>query len=145
MRARPGSNSQDGLSEHQEDVPLLIPQLHHLHEVYIVRGEDVSNVAVAVIPAQKRLTQQSISLCQPFKDLKQTFAVSRRAEHFCLHTEQCIVVTGNVEGSVLSTEMGVPLDSQEGYVPKRILWCKTMGFLGVIRPHHRDEDWSASL
>ena len=40
--------------------------------------------------------------------------------------------------------MGV-LESQEEDVPKRILWYKPMGFLGVIRPHHRDEDWSVSL
>ncbi len=29
--------------------------------------------------------------------------------------------------------------------PKGILWYTPMGFLGVIRPHRRDEAWSGSL
>ena len=37
------------------------------------------------------------------------------------------------------------LESQEEDVPKRILWYNPLGVLGVIRPHHRDESWSASL
>ncbi len=37
------------------------------------------------------------------------------------------------------------LESQEGDAPKRILWYKPLGFLGAIRPHRRDEAWSASL
>jgi hypothetical protein len=106
--ARPGSNLQDGVSQQQEAAPLFIPQLNRLHEAYIVRGEDASNVAA--IPAQNRLPQQIISLWQPFKDLKQTFAVSRRPEQLCLRTQQYIVAT--VEDSVLRTERGA-LESQE--------------------------------
>ena len=49
-----------------------------------------------------------------------------------------------VEDSVLRPEMGV-LESQEDDDPKRILWYKTLDFLGVIRPHRRDESWSGSL
>ena len=49
-----------------------------------------------------------------------------------------------VEDSVLCVEMG-DLESQEEDDPKRILWYKPIGFLGVIRPHHRDESWSAGL
>ena len=49
-----------------------------------------------------------------------------------------------VEDSVLRAEMGA-LESQEEDAPKRILWYKPMGFLGVIGPHRRDEAWSASL
>ena len=49
-----------------------------------------------------------------------------------------------VEDSVFCTERGV-LESQEEDVPKRILWYKSLCFLGVIRPHQRDESWSASL
>ena len=37
------------------------------------------------------------------------------------------------------------LESQEEDASKRILWYKPLGFLGVIRPHRRDEAWSASL
>jgi hypothetical protein len=37
------------------------------------------------------------------------------------------------------------LESQEEDDPKRILWYKPTGFLGVIRSHHRDESWSVSL
>jgi hypothetical protein len=43
-----------------------------------VRGEGDSN-AVAVIPAQHRLTHQILNHWLPFEDLKQAFAVSRRA------------------------------------------------------------------
>ena len=54
---------------------------------------------------------------------------SRRAEQLALRTQQRIVAT--VEDSVLRTEMGA-LESQEEYAPKRILWYKPLGFLGVI-------------
>ena len=82
-----------------------------------MREEDASN-AVAAIPAQHRVTQQIIRHWQPFKDLKQTFAVSRRAEQLGLRTQQRIVAT--VEDSVLSVEMGA-LESEEVDAPKRIL------------------------
>jgi hypothetical protein len=86
---------------------------------------------------RKRLHSKSSA-----RDNKQTFAVSCRAEQFRLHSQQRIVDT--VEDSALRTEMDA-LASQEEYAPKRILWYKTLGFLGVIRPHHRDEAWSVSL
>ena len=38
-----------------------IPQLNRLTEVSLVWGEDTSNVAVTVIPAQKRVTLQILS------------------------------------------------------------------------------------
>jgi hypothetical protein len=37
------------------------------------------------------------------------------------------------------------LESQEEDAPKRILFFKPMSWLGQIRPHRRDEVWSASL
>ncbi len=37
------------------------------------------------------------------------------------------------------------LESQEEDAPKRILFFKPMSWLGQIRPHRRDESWSASL
>ena len=49
-----------------------------------------------------------------------------------------------VKDSTLCTEMG-DLESQEEDDPKGILWNNPLGFLGVIRPHHRDETWSVSL
>ena len=49
-----------------------------------------------------------------------------------------------IEDSTLGVEMG-DLESQDEDSPKRVLWYKTLGFLGVIRPHRRDEDWSVSL
>ena len=93
-------------------------------------------------PAQHRATQQIIRPLYPFKDLTQTFLVSRCAEQLCFRTQQRIVAT--VEDSVLRTEM-VVLESQEEDTSKRILWYKPLGFLGVITPHRRDEVWSASL
>ena len=81
-------------------------------------------------------------MCQHFKDLNQTFVVSRHATWLRLCVQQCVVAT--VEDSVLHTEM-VNLESQEEDAPRRVLWFKPMSWLGQIRPHHRDEAWSASL
>ncbi len=49
-----------------------------------------------------------------------------------------------VEESVLRMEM-TGLESQEEYAPRRVLFFKSMSWLGQIRPHRRDESWSASL
>ncbi len=97
--------------------------------------------------AQKKLTHQIVQHWHPFKDLKQTFVVSRRAEHLCLPTHQCVVVT--VEDSVLCVEMGA-LESQEEDAPKRILWYKPLDFLLWYKPlgnqvASSDETWSTSL
>ncbi len=138
--ARVGRSQQDGDAQQQEAGPLLIPQLNGLHQANIVRGKDDSNVAA--IPTQNRLTHQILSMWQHFKDLKQTFAVSRRAEQLRLREQQRVVAT--VEYSVLGTEMA-SLESQEEDAPRRVLWFKPMSWLGQIRPHHRDEAWSASL
>ena len=59
-----------------------------------------------------------------------------------MRSQQRIVAT--VEESVLKTEMA-GLESQEEDAPKRILFFKPMSWLGQIRPHRRDESWSASL
>ena len=61
---------------------------------------------------------------KPFRDLKLTFTVSRRAEQFRLHTQEYIVVT--VEDSVLRTEM-VRLESQEELVFDRSFFVTTVG------------------
>jgi hypothetical protein len=36
-------------------------------------------------------------------------------------------------------------ESQEGDAPKRVHWYTPMAWLGQIRPHRREEAWSASL
>jgi hypothetical protein len=59
-----------------------------------------------------------------------------------LRSQQRVVAT--VEESVLKTEMA-GLESQEEDAPQRILFFKPMSWLGQIRPHRRDESWSASL
>ena len=107
-----------------------------------MRGEDASNVAVTAIPAQNRVTLQILSMWHPFKVLKQTFAVSRRAEQLRLRAQQRVVAT--VEDSVLRTEME-NLESEEEDAPRRVLYFKSMSWLGKIRSHRRDETWSASL
>ena len=141
-RARPARDSQDGLdgASQQEAAPLFLPQLNQLHELSFVRGEDASNVVA--IPTQHRVTQQILSRWQPFKDLKQTFAVSRRAEQLRLRVQQRVIAT--VEDSALRTEME-NLESDEEDAPRRVLWYKPMSWLGQIRTHHRDEAWSAGL
>ena len=65
---------------------------------------------------------------------------SRRAEQLSLRSQQRIVST--VEESVLRMEMA-GLESQEEDAPKRALFFKPMRWLGQIRPHRRDESWSA--
>ena len=91
---------------------------------------------VAVIPSQHRVTQQQLSHWQPFQDLNLMFPGSRRVEQLRLRSQQRIVTT--VEDSVLRTEM-TGLESQEEDVPPRILFNKTINWLGQIRPHRRDE------
>ena len=81
-------------------------------------------------------------LWQPFRELKLMIAGSRRAEQLRLRLQQRIVA--NVGDSVLRTEMA-DLESQEEDTPNRILFFKTMSWLGQIKPHRRDETWSVSL
>jgi hypothetical protein len=131
----------EGSRRQKEDAPITFPQLNRLHEA-IVRGEDASNVAVTAVPAQNRVTLQILSMWQPVKDLKLTFAVSRRVEQLRLRAQQRGVAT--VEDSVLRTEME-NLESEEEDARWRVLWYKPMSWLGQIRPHPRDEAWSASL
>jgi hypothetical protein len=50
----------------------------------------------------------------------------------------------SVEVSVLLTEM-VSLESQEEDVPRHVLWFKSMSWLGKIRSHHRNENWTSSF
>jgi hypothetical protein len=138
-----GLSSQDGVSQQQEAAPLSIPQLNCLFEASFVRDESsASNAAVTAIHSQHRVTQQILSHWQPFLDHKLMFAGSRRAEQLSLRSQQRIVAT--VEDSVLRTEMA-GLESQEEDAPNRILFFKPMSWLERIRPHHRDEAWSASL
>ena len=68
--------------------------------------------------------------------------ISRRAEELRLHMQQRVVSI--VEDSSRCVEMSA-LESEEEDTPKRTLWYKPLGFLGTIRPYHRDETWSASL
>ncbi len=55
--ARPGP--QDGVPQQQEAAPLSLPQLNRLYEVSFTRDESSpSNVGVAAIPTQFKVTQQ---------------------------------------------------------------------------------------
>jgi hypothetical protein len=136
-------SSQDDVSQQQETTTLVLLHLNHLFEPSFVRDESsVSNADVDVIPSQHRVTQQLLSHCQSFRDLKLIFVGSRRAEQLRLRSQQRIVST--VEDSVLWTEIA-DLESQEEDAPKRILFFKPMSWLGQIRTHRRDETWSDSL
>ncbi len=122
---------------------MSLPQLNYLHEVSFPRDESSnSNAGVDVIPSQLKITQQILLHWQPFRDLKLKSVGSRRQEQLSSRCQQCVVAT--IEESVLRTEM-VGLESQEEDAPKRVLFYKPMGWLGQIRPHRRDEFWSASL
>ncbi len=52
MRTRLGQNSEDGDSQEQETVSLLLPELTNLHESFHVRGEDDSNMTT--IPSRRK-------------------------------------------------------------------------------------------
>ena len=106
-------------------VPLLLPQLNRLNEVFLVRGEDASNMPT--IPSQKRITTQILKNWRPFQVLKQAFAVSRRAEQLRLRTQQRVVATA--EDSVLRTKLRA-LESSEADTPKRVFWYKPMAWHG---------------
>jgi hypothetical protein len=124
VSARVGRISQDGDAQQQETGPLLIAQIYRLHEFYHVRGEDDS---MTTIPSQHT------------SNLRLRSRVVLNSSTF---TCDSIVVT--VEDSVLRTEM-TDIESQEKDTPRRVLYFKPMSWLGQIRPHRRDESWSASL
>ncbi len=94
-------------------------------------------------PPSPPSTGSRLRLWRPFQGLHQAFAVLRRVEQ--LRPQR--IVASAVE-SVLRTPQGASRDgasrAQEENAPKRVLWYKPMAWLGVIRPHRRDEAWSAS-
>ena len=85
----------------------------------------------AEIPSQHRVSLQLIEEWQPFKDLRQRFANTRRMEQLQLHAPQKITAT--VAESALRVEMEALEPEQEG-APARSLWYKPMAWLGVLRP-----------
>ncbi len=102
----------------------------------------VCNADVTDIPSQFKVTKQILLHWQPFRDLNLKYVGSRQEEQLSSRSHQRVVVT--FEESVLKTEMA-GLESQEEDDPKRILFFKSMSWLGQIRSHRRDESWSASL
>jgi hypothetical protein len=118
-------------------------RVDRLYEASFARDESsASNAGVAAIPSQLNVTQQILINWHSFRDLKLKFVGSRRQEQLSSRCQQRVVAT--VEESVLRTEMA-GLESQEEDAPKRVLFYKPMSWLGQIRPHRRDESWSASL
>ncbi len=109
---------------------------------FIINNKFLSTTGVTVIPSQFKVTHQILLHWQPFRDLKFKFVGSRRAEQLSLRSQQHIVAT--VEESVLRMEM-TGLESQEEDAPKRVLFFKPMSWLTQIRPHRKDESWSACL
>ncbi len=140
-RVRP--RSQDGVPPQQEAAPLSLSHLNRLFEASFAWDENSASTAgVATVPTQFKVTQQILLHWQLFRDLKLNFIGSRRAEQLSLRSHQRVVST--VEESVLRMEMA-GLESQEEDAPSRVLFFKPMSWLGQIRPHRRDESWSASL
>ena len=89
-------------------------------------------------PAPRLSTAHSSQEWQPFKDLRQRFANTRRMEQLHLHAPQKITAT--VADSALRVEMEALEPEQEG-APARFLWYKPMAWLGVLRPLSQAE-WS---
>ena len=97
-----GPVSQDGVSQQHGATPLFIPKFNHLSTQAILWGED-SSEAGPTIPTHHRITHQILQHCQTFRDLKQTFAVSCRAEQLRLRVQQRVVVT--TDDSVLRRKL----------------------------------------
>jgi hypothetical protein len=136
-------SSQDGIPQQQEAAPLSLPQLDRLFEASFARDESsASDTGVTAIPSQLKITKQILRYWQPFQDLKLQSVGSRRQEQLSSRCQQRIVAT--VEESVLRMEMA-GLESQEEDASQRVLFYKPMAWLGQIRPHRRDESWSAGL
>ena len=136
-RARPDRDSQDGVSHQRETDPLLPRRL---------------TVSMRLTPRERTIPTLSPSGLSTGSQNKSSHGVrrlktsirhlrSRVALNSFDFTQQHVVTT--VEDSTRRAEMGA-LESQEEDTPKRVLWYKPLGFLGVIRPHRRDETWSAS-
>ena len=64
------------------------------------------------------------------------------AEQLRLRVQQRVIAT--VEDSALRTEME-NFESDEEDASRRVLWYKSMSWMGQIRSHRRDEAWSADL
>ncbi len=136
-------SSQDGVPQQEEAAPPSLPQLDRLFEASFAWDESsASNPGVTVIPSQLKITKQILRHWQPFQDLTLQFVGSHRQEQLSSRCQQRIVAT--VEESVLRMEMA-GLVSQEEDASQRVLFYKPMVWLGQIRPHRRDESWSASL
>ena len=104
---------------------------------------DIAAQALPKLPSKAGKTLLDVNGQDFARRLKkiQQFAVSVVLA-LVVHTQQRVVAT--VEDSALRVEMGA-LELQEEDAPKRILWSKPLGFLGVIKPHRRNESWSAGL
>jgi hypothetical protein len=111
------THSQDDVSQQEGDVPLSLPQPTLLFEDSFVwdKSSD-SNTDVTVIPSHHKVTQQILSHCQPFLDLKLMFPDSSHSGQLSLWSEQWKVTT--VEDSVLRTEMVVEDSVLRTVMPK---------------------------
>ena len=118
-----------GVSQQEVD-PLLLPSLDRHYEANS-RGEDISKLQPTLSSSLNTGSHNKSS--HGGSCLKTSNRDLRRSEQLRLHTYHRVV--DSVEDSDLCVEMGA-LESQEEDVPKRILWYKPLGILGVIRPHH---------
>ncbi len=151
----PKNDLQDSSSWSSSPLPFLCDIHSNLLTHYVCKEGCVPSQSQVHVGARGGLSSQDdvsqqqqdgphqiLSTWQPFKTLKQTFAVSHRVEQLRLRAQQCGVTT--VEDSVLHTVME-NLESEEENVPRRVIYFKSMSWLGQIRPHCRDEVWSTSL
>ena len=117
---------QNGSSQQRDNGKLILPELNRLHKAFSTRGQsaavsaqqDDSSQKPAEIPSQHRVSLQLIKEWQPFKDLRQHFANTRRMEQLQLHAPQKITAT--VADSALRVEMEALEPEQEGGRPRSV-------------------------
>ena len=96
----------------------------------------------AVIPTQRRVTEQLTRHWAPFKVLRQRYAGTRFEEQRQLHLPQKHKAT--VQGSTLRVEM-LNLEEQADNAKARDLFWKPMAWLGAIRPTTANDAFDPAL
>ena len=96
----------------------------------------------AVIPTQRRVTEQLTKHWAPFKALRQRYAGTRFEEQRQLHRPQKHKAT--VQDSDLRVEM-LNLEEQADNAKARELYWKPMGWLGAIRPTTANDAFDPAL
>ena len=108
----------------------------------ISQDQQAQQAPKAVIPTQRRVTEQLTKHWAPFKALRQRYAGTRFEEQRQLHLPQKHKAT--VQDSALRVEM-LNLEDQADNAKARELYWKPMAWLGAIRPTTANDAFDPAL